>query len=230
MHLSAKLYTIILFLACRMPGQIIAQETKDCIGILEGEVSKKINKSLEISLSEEIRSKNFLEEVDRLATGVGVAYKHPRFKDLKVGGSYELLSYFNQNLIDENKHRFSAYVQYKYSYGYFDFSLRSRFQSTYQDESTGNYKVNPKNKLRNRLNVAYNIYGTPYTPYTSFELTNTVGLVNGDYFDRYRIRLGFEYRLNKQSSIDIFSRYSKDINQKEPAEIVSFGLSYNFKL
>jgi len=188
MHLSSKLYIIILLLACLMPGQMIAQETKDCNAMLGAEVSKKINKSFEIAVSEEIRSKNFLQEVDRLSTGVGVAYNHPQLKDLKVGAGYELLSYFNQNLINENRHRFSAYVQYKYSYGYFDFSLRSRIQSTYRDESIGNYKVNPKNKLRNRLNVAYNIYGTPYTPYTSFELTNTVGLVDGDYFDRYRIR------------------------------------------
>jgi len=230
MHLSSKLYIIILLLACLMPGQMIAQETKDCNAMLGAEVSKKINKSFEIAVSEEIRSKNFLQEVDRLSTGVGVAYNHPQLKDLKVGAGYELLSYFNQNLINENRHRFSAYVQYKYSYGYFDFSLRSRIQSTYRDESIGNYKVNPKNKLRNRLNVAYNIYGTPYTPYTSFELTNTVGLVDGDYFDRYRIRLGCEYRLNKQSSIDFFTRYSKDINQKNPSEILSLGLSYQFKL
>ncbi len=207
-----------------------AATDQDAETLWGAEITKKFKKSLELSLEEELRTKDFINEIDRLSTSFGVTYNHPDFKDLKVSVNYNFLNYFENNYIEENRHRVSAHLQYKYSFGGFDFSLRTRFQATFRDETLGNYKVNPKYIWKNRIGVAYKIYGTPYEPYFNLEVSNPVAHPDENQINRLRYKLGCEYRVNKKNALDLFVRYTQDINQKEPMNSIGVGIGYRFKL
>lgn len=225
-----KLIILIALLMCIGTPFYGTEKDQDMETLWEVELSKKFKKSIEISLGEELRTRDFVNEINRLSTTVGIVYNHPQFKQLKVGGEYNFLNYFEYNKFEENRHRIALHIQYKYSYAGFDFSFRSRFQSTFRDETRGDYKVNPKYIWRNRIGIAYNIYGTPYEPYFNFEISNPVRNTTGNQINRLRYRVGCEYRFNKKQAFDLFFRCTQEINEKNAMNTYSIGLGYKFKL
>lgn len=227
---NLRRWFILPFLLCCIGNAAYATDKEREGETLWGiEFSKKFKKSLELSIGEELRTRSFIQEVNRLSTNVAMTYNHPDLKALKGGIDYNFLNYFEHNRIEENRHRLSVYLQYKYSYAGVDFSLRTRMQTTFRDESRGSYAVNPKYVWRNRIRIAYPIYRTPYEPYFQFEVNNPVANPKGNRVNRLRYRAGCEYRINKHNAIDLFFRCTQEINQADDITLFGVGVGYNFK-
>ncbi len=178
-------------------------------------------------LEQELRSMENSGELERISTQLGVSYK--LCKPLKIGASYQFISMNDlENETMQPRHRFNAFVQGKYEWKRFTFSLRERMQLTFKDETERTYKMNPKWSLRSKLKVDYNIAGSPISPFVGFESFYQLNNPDGNKFDGLRYSLGAGYKLNKHHHIDVFGLIDKEINVKNPVQRFVAGLAYTY--
>jgi long-subunit fatty acid transport protein len=147
------------------------------------------------------------------------------------------------------KHRFTFDVTGSQDLGRFSVSLRERLQYTHNNsktilknkmrfygttdslflKGTENKTVDEKDKwsLRSRLKVEYNIRHCPLTPFASYEIYND--LKDNFSYQKMRIELGGEYKLNKHQSLSLSYLYSTSGDDDEPdGHILSVDYAYKF--
>ena len=197
-------------------------------------VDKRITKGLHVSLEEEVRFDNNFGSLDRLQTTLALSYKvHP---NIKLGLGYALINGYGANSISfkNPRHRFMADVTGMVHYGYWNFSLKERFQVT---RRTGDFNVyqNPKNALmlKSRLKAQYKGF-VKVQPYAYFEVRNYLNApviaaaydgsvyvtlddyseegeagwfltgFNGGYVNRLRGSLGVDVKLDKHNTLNFY--------------------------
>lgn len=192
------------------------------------EVTKKIIKGLDLSLEEEIRVRDNLSDIERFSTSLDLSYKVCDY--LKLGGAYNLINLNHIKKGWENRHRYYFYATGIYKWDRFKFSLRERVQSTYREGVAQTAKrANPKWYLRSRFEVEYNIKKSPFEPFASVELFNSLNNPLGDEMDRYRICAGTSYKINKQNKLQLYYRYTRDKEIDDDAILHMFCIGYSFK-
>ncbi len=213
------------------------------------EVKKKLAPGLSASVEGELRTTDGVGEIDRWALGAALAYKLCPYLKADVGytymqshkggtltnsGNYEVERYWSP------RHRLAAALTGKYNIGRFELSLRERYQWTHREAMTvSKYKVtNGKEKtkdisakttnmLRSRLQVAYNIRKSPFTPYLSCEFYHNLG--EGCAIDKTRYTMGTDYRLSKHHALEGFLRYISNADDDEPGgAVLGVGYKYSF--
>jgi len=216
------IWFIVGFMSCL---SISAQE--DLGSILTVNVTKKIAKGLNINFEEDFRSRSNFSEVERFSHALEVSYKP--FNFLKAGGAYNLINFNHEKRGWEIRHRYYFYATGNMEAGRFTFSLRERFQSTKRQgvEKTAT-RANPKNYLRSRLKVDYDIRKSKFAPYVSLELFNTLNDPQNNSMSQMRGVVGVEYKLNKSNSIELYYRYQNYIDEDE-INIHYVGMGYAFK-
>ena len=197
-------------------------------------VDKRITKGLHVSLEEEVRFDNNFGSLDRLQTTLALSYKvHP---NIKLGLGYALINGYgaNSKSFKNPRHRFMADVTGTVHYGYWNFSLKERFQVT---RRTGDFNMyqNPKNALmlKSRLKAQYKGF-VKVQPYAYFEVRNYLNApvieaaydgsvyvtlddysqegdpgwfltgFNGGYVNRLRGSLGVDVKLDKHNTLNFY--------------------------
>lgn len=225
-----KIGYILLFVAfsCIFSTKLSAQ-LNDGGGIVSASLSRDFGRFASAELEQELRFDNRFTELDRSATSVGFGYTF--FRDmLKASAGYDLLYRKEENYY-EFRHRFALSLTGEYAYYDFDFKLRTRMQATYRDEDYGDYKFNPKYVWRNKLEVAYNIFGSQWKPYIAGEIFCPTNHQLGFHADEYRLIAGVKYRYSRRVSLNAQVRFDQEIQQANPQNIlyVGFGWNYTFK-
>ncbi|MBP9637176.1 MAG: DUF2490 domain-containing protein [Bacteroidaceae bacterium] len=213
------------------------------------ELEKEITKKFDISFEEEWRTRNDFQTTDRWMTTIGADYKLNEM--LKFGADYSLINYNSPNAKFaqwEVRHRWSAYLTASAEVGRVKISLREKYQqtirmgvpsvsndSTYNTEtckwdSNPKERSNPKKVLRSRLELSYNIRKCKFEPFASVEVTNALNDPEEDGISRIRYTIGTEYKLNKQSSINVFYRFNdeRELGDSSDREIDSHYLGVGF--
>ena len=112
----------------------------------------------------------------------------------------------------------------------FKFSYRSRFLTTYRDESTGDYHVNPKWYWRNKLQAVYQLPGSRFKYALSAECFWRLRSLSKDCFiDHLRTTFSVNYRLTRRQSLSAFLRMDNELQVKKPFDRFYLGLVYHFK-
>jgi hypothetical protein len=151
-------------------------------------------------------------------------------KMFKAGLFYTYVYANNQNDgYYESRHRFGGWIQAAQKVNRFKISLREKFQNTYREEELGNFKYNPKMYLRSKLEVSYNIKKFPFNPYASAEMHFQLNNPEGNETDKWRYTAGVEYNLNKKLAIDLFFRYDKELNVKNPVNTSVLGTMIKYR-
>ena len=130
----------------------------------------------------------------------------------------------------ELKHRASIGFSTDYNLKKFEFDLRTRGQSTWRDNQRGDYKYNPKYVWRNKIGLAYDIFGSPLKPYISGEIFCPINSSNGFFMDGYRLTTGLKYRLTKHTTLQIELRHDEEVQQANPQKNTYTGIGWNYKL
>lgn len=230
---------------------MIAQDKND-FGIwtsIEGE--KKIIKNLNVAAEGEFRTRDNSSEVDRWAGSLNLSYRLLPY--LKAGVGYTYI-YSNQaeritgkgNIVSSywgQRHRLNATLSGNYKWQRFNFSLRERWQYTYRPEQSVSkfasdgttpkedeiVKAKNKHVLRSRLQVAYDIKKSKFTPYVSCELYHALYDAGESGFEKTRLTAGTTYKLNKKNSFDIYYRFQTKSDEDEPnGHILGLGYSHKF--
>ncbi len=203
----------------------MAQERETFVGsIFSIELKKGLGQRLDISFEEELRLLSNTSYFDRLATTVGADYSIIS-KKLKAGIYYSFLYLYNSDYYYENRHRYYVALSYKETFGKCTFSWRGRVQGTYRDENKGEYKINPRYVLRNKLEVEYSIFGSPWKPYLSGEMTNSLNDPLGNEIYKLRFQGGANWRLDRTSYLEFFLRADEYLTGEDP-RVFSIGAGY----
>ncbi len=208
-------------------SQQLKAQTSDFAGNVGYEVSKKIARSWDITLWQELRFNENMTNYCRFETTLGGHYSFLH-KKAKAGVSYSFLNRENNDHYYENRSRFAAQLSYKESFRKVKLSWRGKFQSTYRDENRGDYKVNPKNYLRNRFQLDYKIVNSRFEPRLSFEFFYLLNGPEGNRIDELRTTLGFDYVLTRRASLEVFLRMDNEIQMKDPANVLMLGVFYKY--
>ena len=198
--------------------------------IMAIEVDKVLGRHFSVALEEEIRLINNNIGFDRSVTTLGLDYSFFN-KKAKIGAYYAYIYLYNNDYLFEPRHRFYLNMSYKEVVEPFTFSWRGRLQSTYRDEDIDRYKINPKYVMKNKLEVTYSIWGSPWKPYVSCDFSTILNDPMVDGYDLIRMRFmgGVNWRLNRTTYLDFFLRYDKQMDQRDP-NVFSLGVSYKIKL
>jgi len=218
-------------------------------------VDYKIDKGLHLQASEEVRLYDF--GFNRSVTTVGLEYKAAKW--LKIGADYNLIGIkatdtdtdYSPSTITYTdwRHRFGVNFTESLKAGQFTFSLRERFQATYDSEDINTYQ-RPQTALalRTRFKVSYRPVQGNVRPYLSVEprfmlngckwdsnsttssYSSSEYLGNKDvYLNRVRTRLGADWRIDKHSSIEFYGLYDylrdKNIDSKRKSAILKEAIT-----
>jgi len=225
-----RLALIALCLVCFVPI-VSAQSERDFdFGtMLSAKFSANLKKNFSIGAEEEIRFSRNSTQFNRWLNGVNVSYSflHDR---MEVGLNLEYIRRYNNDDYYENRGRIGIDLSYSETFRRFKFTYRSRFNSTFLDETTGEHRVNPKVYWRNKFQASYQRPNSRFKYTLSAELFWLLNDPKHCVIDNIRTTLIIDYRIARRHSIALMLRNNNDIQVKDPVSILYVGLQYRMKM
>lgn len=191
--------------------------------------SKEINRYIGTTIEQELRFDQLSTSLNRSATSIGADVTLIR-RFLRAQFDYDLLCRVNNQINYEFRHRSSVGLLAQYKYNRFNYRLRTRMQATFKDETRGDYKFNPSYVWRNKLELRYDVFGSPFTPYLYGEMFCPVNSKHGFFMDGYRLSFGTKYKVSKRNVVDFQLRFDQEIQQADPRNILYCCVGWNYKL
>lgn len=177
----------------------------------------KVKPAFVISGAMEWRTKDNLSATDRIGMNIGGQYTLLPF--LKVGAGYEV-HYRNRGEDGwKFRHRYRLDGTLSTRVRQLKFSLRERFQHTFDENSDVFH-------LRSRAMVAYDLSNSKLEPYVSIEMYN--GLNRGADFEiqRMRYRGGISFPLSSRWEADVF--YLRQWEKSKQKNVIGVECTYSF--
>ncbi|HLP06268.1 MAG TPA: DUF2490 domain-containing protein, partial [Paludibacter sp.] len=185
---------------------------------------------LHADLEQELRLNGNLANFNRSLTSASLDYTIIK-KILKAGIDYDFIYQHNPGKnFYETRQRASVSLSGQTKVDPFDFTIKTRLQSIYRDETHGDYKFNPEYRWRNKLECEYTIFGSPVKPYLSGEIFCPINGKHGFFLDGYRACLGAKYRLSAQTSLNFQLRYDQEVQQANPKGTLYGCIGWNYRL
>ncbi|MDL2243421.1 DUF2490 domain-containing protein [Bacteroidales bacterium OttesenSCG-928-J19] len=221
-----KYICLCLFL---LPTALFAQQEggTDLGGILSLEGEKDLNRFFSLSFEEEVRFVTNTIGFDRSMTTVGIDYALFDRK-VKLGAYYAFIYLYNSKYCFEPRHRYYFNLAYRETLGQFTLSWRGRVQGTTRDEDRGRYKINPKYMMKNRFEVEYSIWGRPWKPFFSCDLSTELNDPTGNDLSRIRFQTGTSWRLNRTDYLNFYLRWDEYLVDTDP-RVFSLGIGFKRK-
>ena len=228
LFISKRLSIIVAFLIFHSSLFVLHSQTYDFGAAGAYQVSHSLNHLWDVSLLQGLRFNQCLTNYHRFETTAGADYNFWR-KKAKVGVYYSFLNKENNDYYYDNRHRLAVQLSYRESFPKWRISWRGRFQSTLRDEDYGDYKINPKNYLRNKFQLTYLPLFSRFKPSLSGEFYYQLNNPDHNIVDKIRTTIGTDYILTRQSTLEVYLRYDKEIQVKDPVSICMFGVLYKYE-
>ncbi|WP_294629704.1 DUF2490 domain-containing protein [uncultured Bacteroides sp.] len=180
-------------------------------------VNHKIDSRFSVSGDVELRTKDDMNEWDRLGLTLGGTYRSCSFLNLGIGYEthFRHLSHSDWKLW----HRYHVSAVASFRYQWLKVSLRERLQQT-----VGN--GDSETCLRSRLKLAYTPAKRIVSPYFAIEIYQNLGAASFWKTERMRYYSGVEIALAKRWSLDVFYCYQYTSSQGK--HIAGIEVGYTF--
>ena len=222
--MKSKLLIYLFYILC---SQLLAQ-TND-FGTWAGiYLEKKLKKKITARIGQNHRLNENSTKLNNTFPEIGLSYR--RNKNLKFTCNYRYILR-NEN---KNTNRFNFDLSFRKKINKsIRFINRFRYQTQLNDQMISN------SYLRNKFSNNYKLKYIPIDPYLATELyyqfknhiiynENDVKVLNE--FNRYRLKTGINWSLDKDKALDIFYLYQKEFNVNDPEVDHIFGVAYSFQL
>lgn len=210
-----------------MPAQ--SERDFDFGTMLSAKFSANLKKNFSIGASEELRFSNNSTQFNRWLNGVDVSYSFLRNR-MEVGLNVDYIRRYNNDNYYENRGRVGLDLSYTQEVRNFKMTYRSRFNSTFMDETTGDHRVNPKVYWRNKFQVTYQYPKSRFKYTLSAELFWLLNDPKNCVVDNIRTTFAVNYRIARRHSMALMLRNNNEIQVKHPVSTFYLGLQYRFKL
>ena len=227
MHKPPRLFFVTLLLFSFSPAMASNGDETDAGLSLSYEMEKSLFRNMSLSVCEEIRLVTNAKGFDRSATSAGLDYAFWD-KRIKVGAFYEFLYLYNNKHNYEPRHRYYFNLSLNQTFGDFTLSWRGRVQGTYRQENIGEYNINPKYIMKNKFEIEYSIWGRPWKPYVSCDLSTELNDPMGNDLTRIRTEAGATHRINRTNYIKFFLRWDEYLVDNDP-RVITLGAAYKMR-
>ena len=224
---------ILLLLLC---GGVAAQQ-RDFGTELQAGYGLKPWRGGSLSLTEKVRFTDGSSRYSQSKTALVVQqtiFKHQldlHDMRLRIGGGYTFINRLSDpydNPWYENQHRLMVQSTLAKDHGFWRFGGRMRLQSTFRDESRGDYRYNPKLMLRGRLSTAYAMPNKPWKFGANAEYFYRLNDPRGAFIDEMRYTLETTRILDRRQSLTIYLKYFHELQVADPMHLLCLGLRYEF--
>jgi hypothetical protein len=211
-------------------GSLYAQDefVEDASVWLGLNIEKKVNSRINLSFSNQAR---FDRNITRYRLGyqdLGLDYKVLKF--LHVQADYKLIQRQRQDESFSMRHQYNLSFVLKKNLGPWSFSVKNRWQCLYRDIYSSEDGKQAIWTSRNKLTVKYEL-NKRIQFYTSGELNYTLKPFEDEGLDRYRTTLGLEYRLTRNTGLELYYTMQRELNlSKEINRFHIYGLTYQIKI
>jgi hypothetical protein len=211
-------------------GSLYAQDefVEDASVWLGLNIEKKVNSRINLSFSNQAR---FDRNITRYRLGyqdLGLDYKVLKF--LHVQADYKLIQRQRQDESFSIRHQYNLSFFLKKNFGPWSFSFKNRWQYFYRDIYSSEDGKQPVWTNRNKLTVKYEL-NKRIQFYTSGELNYILKPIQDEGLDRYRTTLGLEYRLTRNTGLELYYTMQRELNlSKEINRFHIYGLTYQIKI
>ncbi len=158
-------------------------------------VNHRIAKKVSMSAIAELRMDDSFQTFDRWGLALNADYRFLPF--MRIEGGYEIHHRDRGEAGWKFRQRYGVGLIAHAKWGLFQFSLRERFQQTFQE---GDIESN----LRSRAEIAFVPHNSILSPYFSTELYQQVGHQSFWSVDRIRYRPGLDIQISKKWALDLF--------------------------
>ena len=223
-------FLVILFLTAFIlfPGQKVCSQTKDA-GLWTGiKINYDITTKLGFSFEEEVRLFDNFSKLDKYYSELGLSFEVNEF--IEIGAYYRFASIKNPDVNYSHYHRFHSEIILNSDLKRYNFSFRSRFQTKYTDPYVSDNGKIPRDYLRNKISVSYNIRKSPITPFACYEIFYQLNNQYGNVIDKSWFTLGMKYRFKNRDRISVFYRLSQEYNVADPLNLNIIGIGYSTKI
>ncbi len=220
--------SILFLLLLGTAGMSLYAQQKDFQSWYEAELKAGLKNGISVSGELEQRLRNNSLQYDR--TLVTLAASYDLLDYLSTGGGVRFLTASDKEGVINPRYRIHADATGKYALGDVVLSLRVRFQYGFEDflyftEIRDNVFAN-----RNKLKVAYHLYGTRIDLFASTETWGLFNNLDGRFFKKIRYSAGASYNLNFQSEISLRYILEDEFNRTNPLQSHVLVLGYSYKL
>ncbi|MGI8893450.1 MAG: DUF2490 domain-containing protein, partial [Bacteroidia bacterium] len=188
-------------------------------------VEKKVSTFLSVELSQEFR---FYENISEVGTAFSQAeFQYKIFRELRMGGEYRFIQSKRLDDTYRIRHRYAFFIIYIFDLNRFSIRIREKFQSRYTQINSSEGGNIPKDILRSRLTVNYDLRKR-YSPFVAGELYLQLNNPIGNEIEKLRYKAGIDYEVNKHHSLTLAYLIDKEVNQNKPRTDYVFDIGYNF--
>lgn len=147
---------------------------------------------------------------------IGIQYNMKKWIRFKI-------NYRFTNRIEFLEHRLNGDINLRYEL--------ARFRITFRTRAQREWVVNrlPKDHVRERVKVEYNIRKFPVDPYVTCEGWYRFSY-KGNQFEEFRGDIGLQWSINKKNELVVFYKHLRELNINDPqySYILGIGYSYEF--
>ena len=226
---------IIVFLSFQAKAQYKDLEAWYTVG-----VTKKLNSKWNVGLAEEFRFNSNALHLDKHFTDLQFKYKKRNWIYYQLGARY----YFDKSKDNywNGALRINADLYFKAKKEDFSFVSRTRFQTSLNEENTIGRLHSDEALFREKFTLKYNFKKYNLKPFFSAEFFLE------DYFvfnteadakkplsvklesNKIRLKIGTEWKINKQHYLKFFYGYQQELNQVINQRNYILSIGYTYKL
>ncbi|MBW8050758.1 MAG: DUF2490 domain-containing protein [Cytophagales bacterium] len=217
--------TFVFFLAILYSFKILAQ-TQDLEFWPSAQLNYNLSKEFRISGEQQLRLDQLNQNNLRFKTTfTNLALRYRISKYIRIRANYRFIIRQTNAGNIRIRQRIAGDLLARYRKKKFPVRLnyRLRYQVLYPGQGR-----NPRKFLRNKLAVSYNA-SRLVDPFVAGELYYRIRNKPNE-FQKYRLFLGLDFRLNKKSDLTLFYLYQREINVNNPALDHVIGMGYSFTL
>jgi len=200
----------------------------DFEGWISAGIKLKVHKKWTFGLSEEIRLKTNLTQIDQYFTNLTIGYAPAKFIDL--GAAFRFSQKNEKEDSYSSHYRINLDMAFKHKVSRFSFNYRLRYQFRNELGVTsldGDYL---KHGFRIRAKVVYNIKKLPLEASLSAETFNTYEKFTLLDFNKLRFTAGLAYDLKKYGKVKLFYSVEQEVFTSYPKTTGIIGLGYVYTI
>lgn len=228
MSTKLRIGMVVACLAITLSSFAQSERKSDFGAILSAKYDGGLVGKLDIGVEEELRFDHYCTQLDRWLNSVSLEYPflHNR---MHLGLSGGAIRRYNDKGYFESRARVGVDVTYAETYRRFKFSYRSRVMTIFRDESTSDYRINPKIYWRHRFQATYQMPNSRFKYELSTELHWLLNDPKASVVDNIRTVATVDYRMTRHQYLSLSARLDNDIQVKKPVDRFYLGLTYHLK-
>ncbi len=205
-------------------GSLSAQTTGEWIG---AELSLNLPHKFSFDVSGQARILNNYLNLYKYQAQFDLGYE--LHKRVDVGVSYRSEWRVEKDGYFYYRDKMFAEVKFNYPVNRFKFKDRIRYQRRRKTYINDDWDLIPIQRLRNKIELSYNIRKNKITPLVSFELFFPLNSFITPVVDEYRIAVDIKYPISKKQSIKTGILYSREL-YFDTLYAILFRFTYTFKM